>query len=87
MYPGDGLPGYPRDAFIEDLVGQAAAEIRGCLDRGADVQIDFTEARLSLKLDPSGGAAERVRGPEQPGSRRADGGATGAGRGSHLPGR
>ena len=55
MYPGDGLPGYPREAFLEDLVAQAAAEIRGCLDRGADVQIDFTEARLSLKLDPSGG--------------------------------
>jgi 5-methyltetrahydropteroyltriglutamate--homocysteine methyltransferase len=29
--------------------------MRGCLDRGAIVQIDFTEARLSLKLDPSGG--------------------------------
>ena len=55
MYPGDGVPGYPREAFIEDLVGQAVDEIRGCLDRGADVQIDFTEARLSLKLDPSGG--------------------------------
>ena len=55
LYPADGLPDYPREAFIEDLVGQAAAEIRGCLDRGADVQIDFTEARLSLKLDPSGG--------------------------------
>ena len=55
IYPGDGLPGYPREAFIEDLVQQAADEIRGCLDRGADVQIDFTEARLSLKLDPSGG--------------------------------
>ena len=34
---------------------EAASEIRGCLDRGAIVQIDFTEARLSLKLDPSGG--------------------------------
>ena len=55
LYPGDALPGYPREAFVEDLVQQAADEIRGCLDRGADVQIDFTEARLSLKLDPSGG--------------------------------
>ena len=55
LYPGDGLPGYPREAFIDDLVRQATDEIRGCLDRGADVQIDFTEARLSLKLDPSGG--------------------------------
>jgi 5-methyltetrahydropteroyltriglutamate--homocysteine methyltransferase len=55
LYPADGLADYPREAFIEDLVSEAAAEIRGCLDRGADVQIDFTEARLSLKLDPSGG--------------------------------
>ncbi|MDQ6770328.1 MAG: 5-methyltetrahydropteroyltriglutamate--homocysteine methyltransferase, partial [Gemmatimonadota bacterium] len=30
-------------------------EIRGCLTRGAaKVQIDFTEARLAMKLDPSG---------------------------------
>lgn len=32
------------------------ADIRGCLEKGAyKVQVDFTEARLSLKLDPSGG--------------------------------
>jgi 5-methyltetrahydropteroyltriglutamate--homocysteine methyltransferase len=55
MYPPDGLAGYPREAFLDDLVSQAAAEIRGCLQRGATVQIDFTEARLSLKLDPSKG--------------------------------
>lgn len=55
MYPGDGIEGYPREAFIEDLVSEATSEIRGCLDRGAVVQFDFTEARLSLKLDPSGG--------------------------------
>jgi 5-methyltetrahydropteroyltriglutamate--homocysteine methyltransferase len=55
MYPGDGIPGYPREAFIEDLVSEAVSEIRGCIERGATVQIDFTEARLSLKLDPSGG--------------------------------
>lgn len=55
MYPADGLPGYSRDEFIADLVAEASAEIRECLARGAIVQIDFTEARLSLKLDPSGG--------------------------------
>jgi 5-methyltetrahydropteroyltriglutamate--homocysteine methyltransferase len=55
MYHADGIPGYPRDPFIEDLVSEAADEIRGCLDRGASVQIDFTEARLSVKLDPSKG--------------------------------
>lgn len=55
LYPADGIEGYPREAFLEDLVAEAAAELRGCLDRGAICQIDFTEARLSLKLDPSGG--------------------------------
>ncbi len=55
IYPPDGIAGYPREAFIEDLVAEAAAEIRGCIERGATVQIDFTEARLSIKLDPSKG--------------------------------
>ncbi len=55
MYPADGIAGYPREAFLDDLVNEATAEIRGCLERDATVQIDFTEARLSLKLDPSKG--------------------------------
>jgi 5-methyltetrahydropteroyltriglutamate--homocysteine methyltransferase len=37
-------------------VNEAERDIRQCLDGGADsVQLDFTEGRLSLKLDPSGG--------------------------------
>ncbi len=56
LYPGTEIPGYPREQFLEDLVAEAAADIRGCLDQGADsVQIDFTEGRLALKLDSSGG--------------------------------
>jgi 5-methyltetrahydropteroyltriglutamate--homocysteine methyltransferase len=56
LYPGAGIDGYPRDEFISDLVNEAAKDIRRSLDNGAHkVQIDFTEARLSLKLDPSGG--------------------------------
>jgi 5-methyltetrahydropteroyltriglutamate--homocysteine methyltransferase len=56
LYPGDGIAGYPREAFIADLINEAEADIRGALDAGADtVQIDFTEGRLSLKLDPTGG--------------------------------
>jgi 5-methyltetrahydropteroyltriglutamate--homocysteine methyltransferase len=36
------------------LVAEAEADIRGWLDNGAyNVQIDFTEGRLSVKLDPS----------------------------------
>jgi 5-methyltetrahydropteroyltriglutamate--homocysteine methyltransferase len=54
IYPGEPLDGYPREAFIEDLVGEAEADVRRCLDRGAHkVQLDFTEGRLSVKLDPS----------------------------------
>jgi 5-methyltetrahydropteroyltriglutamate--homocysteine methyltransferase len=55
MYPPEELPGYPREQFLEDLLGQHEQEIRACLARGAcKVQIDFTEARLALKIDPSG---------------------------------
>ncbi len=56
LYPAAGIEGYSRDAFIADLINEAEADIRRCLNSGAyNVQIDFTEARLSLKLDPSGG--------------------------------
>ncbi len=55
IYPAEGIARYPREAFLDDLVAEAASEIRGCIERGATVQIDFTEARLSLKLDPSKG--------------------------------
>ena len=53
LYPQAGIANYPREAFIEDLVSEAEADIRGCLAAGATVQIDFTEGRLSVKLDPS----------------------------------
>jgi len=56
LYPADGIDGYSRDEFVADLLDEAEADIRRSLERGADsVQIDFTEGRLSLKLDPSGG--------------------------------
>jgi 5-methyltetrahydropteroyltriglutamate--homocysteine methyltransferase len=56
LYPASGIVGYSRESFLSDLTDEAVADIRKCLALGADsVQIDFTEARLSLKLDPSGG--------------------------------
>jgi 5-methyltetrahydropteroyltriglutamate--homocysteine methyltransferase len=56
LYPQAGIDGYSRDEFIADLVREAETDIRRSLDQGAhSVQVDFTEARLSLKLDPSGG--------------------------------
>jgi 5-methyltetrahydropteroyltriglutamate--homocysteine methyltransferase len=59
LYAPRGIPGYSREAFLSDLVKEAATDIRECLDQGAhSVQIDFTEARLSLKLDPSGALLE-----------------------------
>jgi 5-methyltetrahydropteroyltriglutamate--homocysteine methyltransferase len=55
MYPADAIPGYSRDEFIEDLLSEHEKEIRGCLAKGAaKIQIDFTEARLAMKLDPTG---------------------------------
>jgi 5-methyltetrahydropteroyltriglutamate--homocysteine methyltransferase len=51
MYPEQAIPGYSREAFIEDLLNEHVTEIRRCLSKGAyKLQIDFTEGRLALKL-------------------------------------
>jgi 5-methyltetrahydropteroyltriglutamate--homocysteine methyltransferase len=56
MYPVDAIPGYTREQFIQDLLHEHETEVRNCLRKGAyKVQIDFTEARLAVKLDPTGG--------------------------------
>ncbi|HEV7618054.1 MAG TPA: 5-methyltetrahydropteroyltriglutamate--homocysteine methyltransferase [Burkholderiaceae bacterium] len=55
MYPADGIDGYSREEFIDDLLREHETEIRRCLQKGAHkVQIDFTEGRLAMKIDPSG---------------------------------
>jgi len=35
MYPAEGLPGYTRDEFIDDLLREHEAEVRSCLRKGA----------------------------------------------------
>lgn len=60
LYPVAGIDGYPQSQFIADLLDQAEADIRKCLnERAYNVQIDFTEARLALKLDPSQGLLQQ----------------------------
>jgi 5-methyltetrahydropteroyltriglutamate--homocysteine methyltransferase len=55
MYPAEGIAEYPREQFIDDLLGEHETEIRRCFEKGAHkVQIDFTEGRLAMKIDPSG---------------------------------
>ena len=55
MYPDEEIPGYSREQFIDDLLREHETEIRRCLQKGAHkVQIDFTEGRLAIKIDPSG---------------------------------
>ncbi len=55
MYPVEPLAGYSREQFIDDLLREHEAEIRCCLAKGAHVvQIDFTEGRFAMKIDPSG---------------------------------
>ena len=52
MYPAESIPDYPHEQFIEDLLREHETEIRRCLQKGAHkVQIDFTEARLAMKVD------------------------------------
>jgi len=60
LYPPEGIDGYSRAQFLDDLVQHAVADIRSCFDNGAHcVQIDFTEGRLAVKLDPSKGLLQQ----------------------------
>ncbi len=60
MYPADEIPGYSREEFIRDLLDEHETEMRRCLAKGAyKVQIDFTEGRLAVKIDPSGDLLHR----------------------------
>ncbi|MEO6223784.1 MAG: cobalamin-independent methionine synthase II family protein [Vicinamibacterales bacterium] len=55
MYPVTALPDYSREQFIEDLLSEHETEVRRCFASGAQkVQIDFTEGRLAMKVDPTG---------------------------------
>ena len=55
MYPPEEFPGYSREQFISDLLNEHETEVRNCLAKGAvKVQIDFTEGRLAVKIDPTG---------------------------------
>jgi 5-methyltetrahydropteroyltriglutamate--homocysteine methyltransferase len=55
LYPPDPLAAYSREDYIDDLLREQEGEIRRCFARGAHtVQIDFTEGRLAVKLDPTG---------------------------------
>jgi 5-methyltetrahydropteroyltriglutamate--homocysteine methyltransferase len=55
MYPAIGLADYSREEFLDDLLREHETEVRRCLQKGAHmVQIDFTEGRLAMKIDPTG---------------------------------
>jgi 5-methyltetrahydropteroyltriglutamate--homocysteine methyltransferase len=55
IYPADGIREYSHEEFLKDLINECEKDIRQCLRQNASkVQMDFTEGRLSLKLDPSG---------------------------------
>lgn len=52
MVPQEGLAGYGREEFLEDVVAGCAEDIGRCFDAGASrVTIDFTEGRLALRRD------------------------------------
>jgi 5-methyltetrahydropteroyltriglutamate--homocysteine methyltransferase len=54
LYPQGGIRGYSREEYLDALIAEQEREMRRCLEMGAHVvQMDFTEGRLSIKLDPS----------------------------------
>jgi 5-methyltetrahydropteroyltriglutamate--homocysteine methyltransferase len=55
VYPKATIEGYSREQFLDDLINESEKDIRKCFESGAhSVQLDFTEARFSLKADPTG---------------------------------
>ena len=55
IYSADGIKDYSHEEFLKNLINECEKDIRQCLQQNASkVQMDFTEGRLSLKLDPSG---------------------------------
>src|SRR5437899_2391546 len=54
LYPQGGIRGYSREQYLQAVMAELEGEIRRCLHKGAHVvQMDFTEARLSIRLDPT----------------------------------
>jgi len=54
LYPQAQHSGYSREQYLDALIAEQEGEIRRCLQKGAHVvQIDFTEGRFSIKLDPT----------------------------------
>jgi methionine synthase II (cobalamin-independent) len=53
LYPLEGeVPGYTREAFLDDVVDECEKDIRQCFAAGAvRVSVDFTEGRLANKND------------------------------------
>src|SRR5205807_5293333 len=55
LYPAEPIADYSREQFIDDLLREHETEVRRCLQKGAHkVQVDFTEGRLAVRVDPSG---------------------------------
>ncbi len=55
LYTNETIEDYSRERFLDDLVNEAEKDVRQCLKAGADkVQLDFSDATLSLKIDSSG---------------------------------
>ncbi len=54
LYPLDGeVPGYSREEFENDLVGECEKDIRKAFEAGAArVSVNFTEGRLATRNDP-----------------------------------
>src|SRR3979411_2074833 len=55
MDPSKAVRCYAREQLSDSLLTEHETEIRRCLKKGAyKVQVDFTEGRLAVKIDPSG---------------------------------
>ena len=70
LYPAAGIPGYPREEFLDDLVREAQTDIRRCLAARRDGADRLHRRTARRQARPVEEAAQLLRRPEQPRARR-----------------
>ena len=88
MYPAEGIPGYPREQFIDDLLREHETEVRRCLRQGRAQRADRLHRGPARGEDrPVRPSPEQLHRSEQPRAVAVLAAERDAHRRAHLPGR
>lgn len=86
LYPADEIPGYPREQFIQDLLGEHETEVRRCLQAGAQGPDRFHGGAAGRQARPLRESPAQFHRSEQPRAVAVLRRGSRAHRRAHLPG-